>query len=381
MNPWSTARSWLIDYALPLWSQAGFDQSLSLFYDRLTLEGTPIRDAPRRLMVQARQIYSYATAKRHNWMGNPADLIARAAESMVRHYYEVDGQPGWAMSVDSSGRVVDSRRDFYAHSFVLFGLAAAFQSTGDDQYLDLADHTLVFLDSMMSHQGGGYVTALPSLPSSELQANPHMHLLEALLALYAVAPKNEYSERAEEIVALFETRFFQPSAGILCEHFTSSWLPVGGDRGRLFEPGHHYEWIWLLDRYSHLLGRMLPPCTDSLRRTALKYGRSNGGLLWSQVRDDGVVINSSFRLWPHTEVLKAELSARCGDGYASAGVWLDHLYQRFLKLAFAGGWHDLFDVDGRLLVDYMPASSLYHIVCAFSEYESQTGVEGIHAED
>ncbi len=151
------------------------------------------------------------------------------------------------------------------------------------------------------------------------------------------------------------------------------WLPASGDRGRLFEPGHHYEWIWLLDRYSKLLSRSLPTCTAALRRTASLYGRSPGGLLWSEVRDDGTVMDSSKRLWPHTEAIKAELCGMSGKGCSSADVWLDHLYLRFLKPAIAGGWHDRFDVGDRLLVDYMPASSLYHIVCALSEYETHIG--------
>src|SRR5579872_6190085 len=107
MTTWTTARSWLIDHALPLWSQAGFDESRNVFHERLTLDGVPIGDVPRRLMVQSRQIYSYATAGHRQWMGNAGDLVTRAARSMIRDYYEADGRPGWVMSVDSSGRVAD----------------------------------------------------------------------------------------------------------------------------------------------------------------------------------------------------------------------------------------------------------------------------------
>ena len=117
---WMTARSWLVSDALPLWAETGFDQNRNAFHERLTLDGIPIHDVPRRLMVQARQIYSYATAARHDWIVGASDLVAMAARSMVRDYYEADGRPGWVMSVDSHGCVVEARRDFYGHSFVLF---------------------------------------------------------------------------------------------------------------------------------------------------------------------------------------------------------------------------------------------------------------------
>lgn len=152
-----TARSWLVSDALPLWAETGFDQNRNAFHERLTLDGIPIHDVPRRLMVQSRQIYSYATVAQHNWIEGANDLVAIAARSMVRDYYEADSRPGWVMSVDSHRCVVEARRDFYGHSFVLFGLAAAFQATGDDRYLTLADNTLVFLDSMMAHPGGGFI--------------------------------------------------------------------------------------------------------------------------------------------------------------------------------------------------------------------------------
>jgi mannose-6-phosphate isomerase len=106
---WMTARSWLVSDALPLWAETGFDQNRNAFHERLTLDGIPIHDVPRRLMVQSRQIYSYATVAQHNWIEGANDLVAIAARSMVRDYYEADSRPGWVMSVDSHRCVVEAR--------------------------------------------------------------------------------------------------------------------------------------------------------------------------------------------------------------------------------------------------------------------------------
>jgi mannose/cellobiose epimerase-like protein (N-acyl-D-glucosamine 2-epimerase family) len=373
LTPWVISRQWLIGTALPLWADVGFDQVRSVFHERLTLQGVPMGTLPRRLMVQARQIYSYANAERNNWMVGAGDLVARASRSMVRDYFEADGRPGWVTSVDASGRVVNPARDLYAHSFVLLGLASAFQSTGDEYYLVLADKTLQFMDSEMANNSGGYVSSWPNSAQFELKQNPHMHLLEALLALYAVAPRNDYRSRSEDVVSLLERHLFQPSTEILAEYFKPNWLPIEGDRGRLFEPGHHFEWVWLLNRYRQIFDCSLPLCSEALRRTATAFGRSDKGTLWSEVRDDGLVIESSIRLWPHTEAIKAVLSGKPHTPESSVEMWLSILYQTFLEPAYPGGWNDRLTIDKELLVDYIPASSFYHLVSAFSECEYHFG--------
>jgi mannose/cellobiose epimerase-like protein (N-acyl-D-glucosamine 2-epimerase family) len=366
MVNWLIIRDWLTTHSLPLWANAGFDGTRNTFEERLTPQGASIQNIPRRLMVQARQIYSYATAEQYGWISGAGDLVARAARSMVDLYHEADGQPGWVMSVTQSGQVADATRDLYGHAFVLLGLASAFQSTREERYLKLADKTLLFIDAHMAYSGGGYLPAIPSAPKLLLTQNPHMHLLEALLALYEAAPDENYKRRAQAIVTLFNDQLFMASSGTLIEYFNPGWEPADIGRGITFEPGHHHEWVWLLKRYSKLLNLPLSQHSDALERMAALHGRSPEGLLWSEVRSDGYVTDPSFRLWPHTEAIKAALSRGDMDG---ANEWLGILYDSFLKDAHPGGWNDRRDSKGAILVDYMPASSLYHLVCAFGECE------------
>src|SRR6185436_13084723 len=137
MNPTkfegSSARlvAWLVDQGLPLWAAAGFDPGTGRFRERLTLGGAPDLDAPVRLTVQARQIYSYSMAARRGWHG-PAANIARAAfAAMVRDYRHPNGRGGWVFSIGSDGSVVDGTRDLYAQAFVLLAAAAYMQASGE----------------------------------------------------------------------------------------------------------------------------------------------------------------------------------------------------------------------------------------------------------
>jgi mannose-6-phosphate isomerase len=73
-------------------------------------------------------------------------------------------------------------------------------------------------------------------------------------------------------------------------------------------------------------------------------------------------------LWAHTEAVKAALAA---GNMAEADRWLGILYKHFLQPN--GGWRDLLDADGTVKVEFMPASSFYHVMCALSEYAARRG--------
>lgn len=59
----SRVRQWLVQSALPLWARAGIDGEHGGFVERLMLDGRPDLSVPKRLRVQARQIYVFAHAK------------------------------------------------------------------------------------------------------------------------------------------------------------------------------------------------------------------------------------------------------------------------------------------------------------------------------
>lgn len=371
-GPWSRwLRAWAIDDALPFWATAGFDGGNGRFEERLGFGGGRLPSVPIRLMVQARQIYAYATAARLGWYPPSAGLVERAFASMVRDFHAADGKDGWVFSIDRRGAVVDARRDLYAQAFVLFAVASFVQATGQSAALALADQTLAFIDSDMRVHREGYLERLPWTGGHRRQ-NPHMHLLEGLLALWSVSSDKRYLERARQIVDLFEGRFFQPASGTLCEYLDDDLRPASGIDGAIVEPGHHYEWIWLLRWFERETGRPVAPFVDALYAHATAYGLDADGLIVDELLADGSCRLPSRRLWPITEAIKANaVEGRLGRPGAQekAAALAERLAARFLQPASKGGWIDRLDKDGNRAVDHMPASSFYHIVCALHELE------------
>ena len=252
-------RDWATRQALPLWATVGFDGATGRFRETLTHEGKPVPDAPTRLIVQARQIFSYALAARRDWYRDANWIVDGAYHAMVRDYYRPDGQPGWVYSIYGDGRIGDERRDLYSHAFALLAVASYVGATGRREALSLADETLAFLDrDMHAPTSGGYLEALPRSNAPRRQ-NPHMHLFEALLSLWAHSRENRYLARAGEMFGLFTSRFFRSEAGTLGEYFDEKLQPAPGEKGTIVEPGHHSEWVWLLRWFERETGRSVQP--------------------------------------------------------------------------------------------------------------------------
>jgi mannose/cellobiose epimerase-like protein (N-acyl-D-glucosamine 2-epimerase family) len=364
-------KQWLTGTALPFWAAQGFDPSAKRFVERLDLSGVAVADAPFRLMVQARQVASFAMAALNGY-GPPAvaDMARAACDAMIRNYWQADGKPGWVFAVDGDGAVANAARDTYAHTFVLFALSWAYRLEPTDsakqaEYRRLADQTLGYLDNALAVSGDrflGYRTALPD--PGGLSQNPHMHLFEALLSWFEASGEKHFLSRATALADLAFDRMIDPGTGALFEFYDDDWSPAAGVAGRIVEPGHCHEWAWLMLRYGRQADTEIYAVAERLYRFALTHGEDEDGLLFDQILPDGTVHQRGKRIWPQAEALKADAAfARLGDEQAGARIEkrVNGLFDEFLDRPIAGSWVDHRDADGTPKVGAIPASTLYHL--------------------
>jgi mannose-1-phosphate guanylyltransferase / mannose-6-phosphate isomerase len=368
---------WLSTCALPLWWSLGADHRHGGFHELLDSNGYAVT-APRRARVQVRQVFVYATAGAMGWPGPSREAALHGMNWFRSHYLRDDGL--FRSEVDSDGRVTDDTARLYDQSFVLLAMSSLHALPGASKgFRDDAETLLAAVGNAMRHETGGFRES----DASQFQANPLMHLLEAALAWAEAGGGAKWEALADEIVALCLSRFIDPDEGFLREHFTADWEPAVGERGRLVEPGHQFEWAWLLARWS----RRRNEAAAELAARRLFAAGARGidpvrGVAIDALNEDMTIRTSRARLWPQTERLKAALLLHEGrndadDSYLAHALAAAESLWRYLELPTRGLWRDKLTPTNRFVDEPSPASSFYHIIGAVAALKQFGGTQEI----
>ncbi|MGL4324951.1 MAG: AGE family epimerase/isomerase [Beijerinckiaceae bacterium] len=363
-------KAWAVSDALPFWSRYGVDKEKGGFFERLHCDGSPDRNAIRRLRVQARQIYVYSHAAYLGWYSDGIRTALDGFSYMMDKAYSPDGAPGFVHLLTADGAVENPLRDTYDHMFVLLSLAWLARVTGDSQIRRIIAEVMQFIDENLTDRHGTLLEGMPaSLPRRQ---NPNMHAFETMLALHETLEWPDAIGRAQRIFALFQSHFIDPATGALREYFADDWSPLPAPLGDVVEPGHHVEWTWLLRRYQSLGGQIPSHLPSQLLDFAVKTADPSTGRLFDEVTRFGVVTKLSSRTWLHTELLKAWIAeAQAGRSGAreNAERVQDLLARNYLMNAPRGCWIDQLDRDGKMISDHIPASTFYHLFVAAVEFD------------
>jgi mannose/cellobiose epimerase-like protein (N-acyl-D-glucosamine 2-epimerase family) len=345
--------SWLAQSVYPLWSEHGIDGRNGGFVEALDLHGRPL-DLPRRARVQPRQAYAFAQAQALGWNGDAATIVRNGLGYFAKHYTRADGL--FRTLVDADGAVLDDQALLYDQAFALLAFAAAhklLKSRGEYE-----TRALQLRGAIQKHFAGSDAAFHASeRGSGEWESNPHMHLLEACLAWAQVGIDPGWKAWARMLASLAASRFIDPRSGALAESSTRA----GG-----VEPGHQFEWAWLLMRCEAAFG--LPLRAAALRLIAVgeSYGVYEGfavNALW----DDLSVKDGAARFWPQTERLKSALLAATltrETHYWSMALAAANSFAPFLDTEVHGLWFDCRGSGGQIVSSPAPASTLYHLVAA-----------------
>lgn len=353
-----------------LWVSRGWDDRAGGFIERLAADGTPDTSAPRRVRVQARQIYCFAKVAQLGWYPDGAEIARKGLDYMLAKAKAPDGKPGFVHILAPDGSVLKPLRDTYDHAFVLLALATVYQLDRDAKVRAEIDELMQFIDTQLRSPDGGYLEGVPA--SMPRRQNPQMHLLEAFIAAFDATHDQAFQARAGDLFGLFSSNLFDAKKGVLGEYFEQDWSriePVS------VEPGHQAEWVWLLKGFERITGCPTGKQRAALLESALRY-RDATGCLVDEGDAQGNIVKATRRCWPQTEIIKAFVAqAESGvEGAADeARTALMRLDKYYLRHPVKGGWYDQFDGEGRSLVDTIPASSFYHILCAVAEAERVLG--------
>jgi mannose/cellobiose epimerase-like protein (N-acyl-D-glucosamine 2-epimerase family) len=355
---------WLVNDAYPLWARYGIDPHNGGFFEALGQDclGLPF---PRRARVHPRQVYAFAQGRAFGWTGDVAGIVGRGMEYFTAHYRRNDGL--FRALAAEDGTILDDRALLYDQAFALLGLAAAAAALdARDEFEARALVLRGLIERRLS-------TADGSLRSEEAAAavresNPHMHLLEACLAWTEIGNDAGWAAWVRRLVELALSHFIRKDSGALGESYTAAWQPAPGLAGRIIEPGHQFEWAWLLLRCEPL--HPAPLRETALRLLAIgdRYGVQHGVAI-NALLDDFTVADANARFWPQTERLKAALLAATLTrephywfmAHAAAASFFP-----YLETSVAGLWFDVRQPSGVIIDAPAPASTFYHLVGAIA---------------
>lgn len=369
-------RNWLFDVAMPLWSSIGKDSERGGFFEKISKDLSPI-EAPRRTRVVCRQIYSFGAASNMGWNGDVEEAVQHGWDFLARHCFSSDGTV--AKTVDMESGKCEKQFDLYDHAFALFGLCTAARILHSERF-EIERRAVQCLDGMIvgwKHPDAGFHEAAP--PIEPLRSNPHMHILEASLSWSEIAgasTRGRWIELSDEIGELCLSKFISPETGAIREYYHQDWTVKTDETASPVEPGHQFEWAWLLARWGRASGRK-----DALAaaRRLVEIGEEFGvakqrDLVINGLGHDLKPYDAAHRLWPQTERIKAWLMmAELAVGHTDRNFALEKVAQAgkglavFLAEVPIGLWRDRLSEDGTTVDEPAPASSLYHIVCAIEE--------------
>lgn len=364
-------KTWATEAAYPLWWRAGADHEKGGFFEKLDLDGAPV-DGPRRARVLPRQIFSFAIAGELGWTGPWREAVEHGLSFYLASYRRPDDL--FRTLIGPNGESLDETAELYDQAFGLFALAAVAKvlPTRAAQARTIAIEVREALIAERKHPVAGFHQSNP--PTAPLQSNPHMHMLEAMLAWTAIDDDPAWRALADEIAELALSKFIQPESGQLREFFDLNWGPAPGVEGRICEPGHQFEWGWLLMRWAKMAGR--PDATTAALRM-IDDAEARGvdlarGVAVNALLDDFSIHDNGARLWPQTERIKAAVLAAETTGnpkyWDMAAAGAEGLLA-YLRTPVPGLWRDKYQPDETFVDEPAPASSFYHIVLAILELD------------
>jgi len=236
---------------LPYW--LGLKDPRGGFYGEVSADGTVQYDAPRGVILNARLIWSFASA--YAALHRTEYLVAavHARDYFLEHFCD-HKYGGVYWSVSAQGERLDTKKQLYAQGFAIYGLSELYKVTKDDEALKNAINLYKVVETYFADAAnGGYMEALArdfspledmSLSAHDINAdktmNSHLHILEAYANLYQVWPDEGLKERVEALLDIIGTRVMDPS-GHLQLYFTRDWSVLPGG----VSYGHDIETSWL----------------------------------------------------------------------------------------------------------------------------------------
>lgn len=326
-------RNVLIQNILPFWIDNMQDVERGGWYGRMTGRGELVPDAPRGAVLYARLLWTFSAAYRvlAGVEGGAAYKRLLEAATMTKDYilaHFVDEEYGgtyWSVTAD--GTPLDTKKQFYAQGFMLYGFAEYARATGDQEALNMAQQLFDVIEQhAWDGEHGGYIEACTrdwqpiedmrlsakdeNYPKSQ---NTHLHIIEPYANLLRGWPTPSPSPREGDssplagavarLIDLFCTRILNPATHHLDLFFDMDWRRMSTTESY----GHDIECSWLLHEAALALGdadiiNKVEPIVCAVAKASEKGLQADGSLIY-EGEPDGSHFDCDRHWWVQAEAV------------------------------------------------------------------------------
>ena len=338
------------------------------FYGRIDGHEHLHADAEKGAILNARILWAFSAAYRV--LGDKTYL---EAASRAKHYiidYFIDPEYGGVYwSLDCNGKPLDTKKQFYAIGFAIYGMSEYARATGDAEALKVAiDLYRCIEEHALDHEYNGYIEAMTrdwqpiaDMRLSELDANypksqnTHLHIIEPYTNLYRVWKSDELKASLHNLIDIFTDRILNPETHHLDLFFDMDWKRGAG---ALESYGHDIECSWLIHEAALVLGdaevlKKVEPIVEMVAKASEKGLNADGSMVHEANLDTGYV-DSDLHWWVQAEAVVGFFNIYQYFGDESALQKAQHCWTYIKENLIDnenGEWHWSRRKDGTLNLD------------------------------
>ena len=381
---------------LPFWLDKMVDHEHGGFYGRIDghMHLQPL--AEKGAILNARILWSFSAAYRVLGEESLLAPATRAKDYIIDHFIDHDNG-GVFWSLDYEGKPLDTKKQFYAIGFAIYGLSEYARATGDREALDYALQLYECIEEHAFDQDyNGYIEAttrdwqpIADMRLSDLDANypksqnTHLHIIEPYTNLYRclkefqaasscsyvpaigailpidIAVSQQTVDRVgasiRNLICIFTDRILNPETHHLDLFFEKDWTRGAG---RLESYGHDIECSWLIHEAALVLGDQdllarVEPVVLEVAHASEKGLRPDGSMIHEADLDSGRV-DDDLHWWVQAENVVGWMNVYQHFGDADALLkaqrgW-EYIKQNLIDYEH-GEWYWSRHADGTLNLD------------------------------
>lgn len=353
---------------LRFWLDKMVDQEHGGFYGRIDGHEHLHADAEKGAILNARILWAFSAAYRVLGDKTYLEAASRAKHYIIDHFIDPEyGGVYW--SLDCNGKPLDTKKQFYAIGFAIYGMSEYARATGDAEALKVAiDLYRCIEEHALDHEYNGYIEAMTrdwqpiaDMRLSELDANypksqnTHLHIIEPYTNLYRVWKSDELKASLRNLIDIFTDRILNPETHHLDLFFDMDWKRGAG---ALESYGHDIECSWLIHEAALVLGdaevlKKVEPIVEMVAKASEKGLNADGSMVHEANLDTGYV-DSDLHWWVQAEAVVGFFNIYQYFGDESALQKAQHCWTYIKENLIDnenGEWHWSRRKDGTLNLD------------------------------